>query len=85
MSDLSLLLEELRKVDEETWNAIYIHIMRIRGIMPEDDEGQDIIQGCIQRACIPYPPGEMIANKSADTPAAAILAAYIAAVRASSG
>lgn len=104
--DLTGLLEELRVVDEETWNAIYIRIMAIRGIMPADDDGQDIIQGCIQRAIAanewqltqlslvrwfrpcPYQaairttPNENWISGFGETPATAILAAYIAAKKA---
>ena len=110
MSDTTIttLMKELLEVDEKTWNVIYLRIMRISGIMPEDDEGQDIIHGCIQRAIAAHPDWIMFQWRRAgkwrtsirrglsgysdpeymhivenDTPAAAILAAYIEAVRAS--
>ena len=107
MSDANIpaLLEELRKVDLET----YVRFLRLKNASLgeiQDIEAtelidHDIIQGCIQRAIAEngwsyqqilyqnptiyeaYLIGHREKIRRANTPAAAILATYIEAVRAS--
>ena len=101
MSDANIpaLLEELREVDFETWNKIYVRCNFVETSY-DTEFGQDFIQGCIQRAIAEkgwsyqqilyqnptiyeaYLIGHRETIRRANTPSAAILAAYIEAVRA---
>lgn len=113
---IAALLEELREVDETTWEKIQYGVVFGKGLdesrVPYESLGvqmaHDHLQGCIQRAIAARPDHWIISQwmsqdkwqamirrgprgytdpeymhiGEGDTPAAAILAAYIEAVRA---
>ena len=87
---LAALLDELKEVDGDLWQEISDRTFS----MYDDVMINAIVQGCIQRACERRGWGFIICNQVAnvctktstyaseiyDTPAEALLAAYIAAV-----